>query len=83
MVEFAMLFEEILLMLEEMAAEKRPMARKVFQIIIEIMENVFTNEEKREYLVRGFTSLISNFPKIPAMHLISCYKEGSLTSADF
>lgn len=43
MIEYTLLYEEILLMLEEMAAEKKPMARKVYQILIEIMEAVFTN----------------------------------------
>ena len=41
MIEYTLLLDEILLMLEEMAAEKKPMARKVFQILIEIMESIF------------------------------------------
>lgn len=40
------------------------------------MNLVLEITEKREYLVRGFTTLISRFPKIPTQYLIETYKEG-------
>lgn len=74
MIEFGLLSEELLLILEELAAEKKPMARKVYQIMIEVMEAIFSSTDKREYLVRGFTTLIARFPKIPTQYLIETYK---------
>lgn len=59
------------------------MARLVYQILIEVMETIYNNLDKREYLVSGFTTLISHFPKIPTQLLISTYKEGTLTSPDY
>ena len=41
MIEFTLLMEELLLILEDLASEKRPMARNVYQILIEIMESIF------------------------------------------
>lgn len=62
--------EELLLILEELAAERKPMARRVYQILIEVMQAVYESSDKREYLVRGFTTLIDRFPKIPTQYLI-------------
>ncbi len=47
MIEFGLLSEELLLILEELAAEKKPMARKVYQIMIEVMETIFSSTDKR------------------------------------
>ena len=58
------------------------MARKMYQILIEIMEIIFVIEDKREYLVRGFSTLISRFPKIPTQHLMTSYKESNISTAD-
>ena len=82
MIEFTLLAEEVLIILEELAAEKRPMARRVYQIVMEILEAIFDNSDKREYLVRGFTTLIDRFPKIPSQYFIETYKEGTLSTAD-
>lgn len=46
------------------------MARKVYQIIIEIMDHIYDNDEKREYLVRSFITVLPKFPKIPTQYLI-------------
>lgn len=70
MVEYTLLIEELLLIEEFLAAEKMPMARKLYQILIEIMEAIYEDSDKREYLVRGFTTLIDRFPKIPTQYLI-------------
>jgi hypothetical protein len=58
------------------------MARKVFQIILEIMGSIFDNDEKREYLVRSFITVLPKFPKIPTQYLIDTYKEGTLKTSD-
>jgi len=83
LIEFSSLMEELLLIQEELASQKRPMARKVFQILIEIMESIIKNHDKREILVSGFMTLVPSFPKIPTQHLISCYKEGHLSTTDY
>ena len=50
------------------------MARRLYQILIEIMEAVMQISDKREYLVRGFTTLVARFPKIPTQYMIELYK---------
>lgn len=47
MLEFIHLFDQILYILEELAGEKNTMARKIYQIIIEIMDTISENDEKR------------------------------------
>jgi len=46
------------------------MARKVYQIIIKIMDSVYDHDDKREYLVRNFITVLPKFPKIPTQYLI-------------
>lgn len=74
MIDFTLLIEEILIILENLAAEKKPMARRLYQILIEIMEGVIQISDKRQYLVRGFNTLVARFPKIPTQYLIELYK---------
>lgn len=59
------------------------MARKVYQIIIEILDAVYESDDKREYLVRNFIEILPQFPKIPTQYLIESYKEGCLKTCDF
>jgi hypothetical protein len=47
MIDFTLLIEEILIILENLAAEKKPMARRLYQILIEIMEGVIQISDKR------------------------------------
>lgn len=74
LIDFIYLFDQVLSILEELAGEKNAMARKVFQIILEIMGSIFNNDEKREYLVRSFITVLPKFPKIPTQYLIDTYK---------
>jgi hypothetical protein len=46
------------------------------------MGAILENSDKHENLVRGFTTLIERFPKIPTEHLIETFKEGALSTAD-
>lgn len=80
--EYIHLIDQILLILEELAGEKNTMARKVYQIIIEIMDAVYDNDDKREYLVKNFVTVLPKFPKIPTQYLIEVYKEGTLKTSD-
>lgn len=82
LIDFIYLFDQVLSILEELAGEKNAMARKVFQIILEIMGSIYDNDEKREYLVRSFITVLPKFPKIPTQYLIDTYKEGTLKTSD-
>ncbi len=82
LIEFIYLFDQVLSILEELAGEKNAMARKVFQIILEIMASIYDNDDKREYLVRSFITVLPKFPKIPTQYLIEAYKEGTLKTSD-
>lgn len=46
------------------------------------MEMVYDNDDKREYLVRTFITVLPKFPKIPTQYLIEAYKEGTLKTSD-
>ena len=58
------------------------MARKVYQVIIKIMDSVYDHDEKREYLVRNFVTVLPKFPKIPTQYLIEAFKEDFLKTSD-
>jgi len=47
MIDYTLLIEEILIILENLAAEKKLMARRLYQILIEIMEAVIQISDKR------------------------------------
>jgi len=47
MIDFTLLIEEVLIILENLAAEKKPMARRLYQILIEVMESVMHISDKR------------------------------------
>ena len=51
LIDFVLLFNEMLLVLEKLANNKNPISRKIYLIIIEIFEEIESQTDKKEYLV--------------------------------
>lgn len=75
--DFVFLTDELILILEKLADHKNPMARKLYQIIIEIFEIVSLpgqqQEDKKEYLVQNFIEMLPKLHGIPSQYLIETY----------
>ena len=77
----------MILILEKLAEHKNPMARKLYQIIIELFEIVSLpgqrQEDKKEYLVQNLIEMLPKLPGIPSQYLIETYLQEYLKSSDF
>ncbi len=54
MVEYIHLIDQVVLIFERLAGEKNEMAKKMYQVIIEILDIVYDQYDKREYLLSQF-----------------------------
>jgi hypothetical protein len=79
---FAMLFNELIVILEKLGEERSNIARKVYMMISLIAKNVGLGD-KRDYLVENFLPLISKFPAIPSEHIIQHLKRTPLSNSEF
>lgn len=46
------------------------MAKKMYQIIIEIIDNIYDQFDKREYVLSQFIEILPKFPSIPINFMV-------------
>ena len=59
------------------------MSKKTYNIIIDIFADVYKIEDKRDFIVNGFMTLLSQYPTIPSDVFISKYDKEKINSSDF
>lgn len=65
MPNYVTLANELMYILEKLAKHKSPMAKQVYSVLCNLVEEVGSGD-KRDYLVECFMPLISLFPTIPS-----------------
>ena len=74
MIDFIHLVDQVLLIFERLAGEKNEMAKKMYQIIIEITDIVYEQFDKREYLLAQFIEILPRFPSVPIHFMVEVFK---------
>ena len=65
---------QVILIFERLAGEKNEMAKKMYQIIIEIIDIVYNQFDKREYLLAQFIEIMPRFPSVPIHFMVDVFK---------
>ncbi len=74
--QFIPLFNEILIKLEQLALSESPMSKQLYKIIIDIFTTTYEEEDKRQFIIQGVFSILSQFPTIPSDFFITHYHSG-------
>jgi len=56
------------------------MAKKMYQVIIEIVDVVYEQFDKREYLLAQFSEILPRFPSIPIHFMVETFKDSKLSN---
>jgi hypothetical protein len=59
------------------------MSKKIFNIILDIFTDVYKIEDKRDFIVNAFMTLLSQYPTIPSDLFIAKYDKEKINSSDF
>ena len=74
MVDYISLIDQVILIFERLAGEKNEMAKKMYQIIIEIIDIVYNQFDKREDLLAQFIEIMPRFPSVPIHFMVDVFK---------
>ena len=74
MIDFIHLVDQVILIFERLAGEKNEIAKKMYQIIIEITDIVYEQFDKREYLLAQFIEILPRFPSVPIHFMVEVFK---------
>lgn len=51
------------------------MSRKLYNIIIDIFNDVYKNGDKKDFIVNSFITILSEFPTMPSDMFINNYQK--------
>ena len=68
--DYIHLIDQVILIFEKLAGEKNEMAKKMYQIIIEMIDLVYDQFDKKEYLLAQFVEIMPRFPSIPINFMV-------------
>jgi hypothetical protein len=57
------------------------MAKKMYQVIIEILDIVYGQFDKRDYLLSQFIEIMPQFPSVPINFMVEVFKETKLNNS--
>jgi hypothetical protein len=83
LIVFIPLFNQLLITLEKLANAKSLMSRKLYTVVVGIFNDTYHIEDKKDYIVNGFMTILSQFPSIPSDMFIKNYHIGKLNPSDF
>jgi hypothetical protein len=58
------------------------MAKKMYQVIIEILDIVYDQFDKRDYLLSQFIEVLPQFPSVPINFMVEVFKETKLNNSE-
>lgn len=78
MIDFIHLIDKMIVIFEKLAGEKNEMAKTIYQIIIDIVDMVYDQFDKKDYLLLQFNQVLPKFPSVPIHFMVEVFREAKV-----